>query len=370
MTPTSTSGDAAQALQNSPAGWRRAVFALVLVLCVAGAIGYAMRAATRTPAGAVPAPPVATARLAQLPAPVATNSAAVARPYVLFRSTALSEQHGLVGLARLDALDQPPQMSALRCERVHFAVDRGVCLEARRGVLTSYHAHVFDRELKILHSQTLAGSPSRARMSPDGRLAAMTVFVSGHAYSTPGFSTRTSILDTATGRWVVEDLESFEVLRDGARFRATDFNFWGVSFARDGHRFYATLASGGKPFLVEGDLRTRRMRVLQRDVECPSLSPDNLHVAFKRRASQGEAGHAGWHLGVLDLGSGEVRLLTAETNSVDDQVEWLDNRQITYSLPDDGPQGRVSTHLWALGIDGNAAPRRLMQFAYSPSVVR
>ncbi|RZT93809.1 hypothetical protein [Rivibacter subsaxonicus] len=365
MTTTVTPRSTAQ----PAAAWRWGVFALVLALCIAGVVGYALRAAGRgSQTSVTPVQPAAATRLAALPAAL---DATAARPYLLFRSTALDERHGLVGLVRLDALDEPPQVAVtLRCERVHFAVDRGICLEARRGVLTSYSAHVFDRELKVLHSQQLAGSPSRARMSPDGRLAAMTVFVSGHAYSSPGFSTRTSILDTHTGRWVVEDLESFEVLRDDKRFHATDFNFWGISFTRDGHRFYATLASGGTPFLVEGDLQTRRMRVVQRDVECPSLSPDNRHVAFKRRAAQGEAGYPGWHIGVLELDTGAIRLLKSEPHSVDDQVEWLGNDEIAYALPSDGAQPGVSTNLWAMNIGGSSAPRRLLSSAHSPSVVR
>ena len=40
--------------------------------------------------------------------------------------------------------------------------------------------------------------------------------------------------------------------------RRADFNFWGVTFARDGNRFYATLGTGGKTYLVEGDVAARQ----------------------------------------------------------------------------------------------------------------
>lgn len=377
-------------------------FIAILALCSAAAIGYAMRAAAR---GQATAPAVVSAEpLVQLPTPMvrtlappdplatpaaaapaeaapvpATKStamtmqeAAVAgpRPYLLFRSAAVGPQQGRVGLVHLDALQEPPQLSELRCERVHFAANRGICLTAKRGMLTTYHLHIFDRDLNVLHSHVLAGAPSRARIAPDGRLAAMTVFVSGHSYANAGFSTRTSILDTSTGQWVAENLESFAVTRDGASFKATDFNFWGVSFTNDGQRFYATLATAGTPYLVEGDLRTRSLRVVHADVECPSLSPDNRSIAFKRRVREGGAGYGGWQVGVLDLASGNVRLLAAEARSVDDQVEWIDNRELAYALPDEGPQQSASTNLWALRADGQSAPRQLLSAANSPAAMR
>lgn len=383
---------------------RRVVFFIaILTLCSAAAVGYALRAAAGSQAMAPTL--VSTAPLVQLPKPMvpalasseqlappgaaapaagtsvrAAQTAATTVPgdhlvassgsHLLFRNAAIGPQQGRVGLVNLDALSDPPQMSELRCERVHFAVNRGICLTAKRGMLTTYHAHVFDRDLNVLHSLALAGAPSRARIAPDGRLAAMTVFVSGHSYSSLGFSTRTSILDTATGQWVVEDLESFAVTRDGENVRATDFNFWGVSFANDGQRFYATLATAGTPYLVEGDLRTRSLRVVLADVECPSLSPDNRTIAFKRRARDSGARHSGWQVGVLDLASSTVRLLAEEARSVDDQVEWLDNREIAYALPDDGPQPIASTNVWALRADGKGAPRRLLSSANSPAALR
>ena len=39
-----------------------------------------------------------------------------------------------------------------------------------------------------------------------------------------------------------------------------------------------------------------------------------------------------WHIAVYDLASGEETVL-ADTRSVDDQVEWLDNSTVLYALP-------------------------------------
>ena len=72
-----------------------------------------------------------------------------------------------------------------------------------------------------------------------------TVFVTGHAYSNSSFSTKTTLIDMSEGD-VLGDLEQFTTWRDGARFRAADVNFWGVTFAPDDRTFYATLATKGQ----------------------------------------------------------------------------------------------------------------------------
>ena len=336
------------------------IFAIVLVASVAGGLGYV---AWRAPAGTVADSPLAVAALTALPV-------ASAGPSLLYRSTALGESYGHLGLMKLGASGGPRRVAPLQCDRVHFAAGHGICLQARRGALTSYHAQIFDRDFRILHSVELAGPPSRARMSPDGRLAAMTVFVSGHSYASPGFTTRSSVLDASSGQWRVEDLETFAVERAGAVFKAADFNFWGITFTRDARRFYATLGTDGKTYLVEGDLAARRMRVIADDVECPSLSPDNRRIAYKRRISTGALGRTVWQLQVLDLASGRQDALSAETRNVDDQVEWLDDDEIVYALPADTQQSSAATHIWALRVDGTAPPRLLAPRAFSPAVLR
>ena len=176
--------------------------------------------------------------------------------------------------------------TTLRCERVHFARGGGRVPHGRaQGDHDVLRAAIFGPDFKVRHTVQLAGTPSRARMSPDGRRAAVTVFVSGDSYNSGGFSTRTTLIDVETGH-VISDLEAFAVSKDGRRFKAIDFNYWGVTFARDGNRFFATLRSGGKNYLVEGDVDARTARVLREGVECPSLSPDNTRIVFKSRVSR------------------------------------------------------------------------------------
>lgn len=287
-------------------------------------------------------------------------------PVILLRHTALDESFGVMSVDRPGAHGDQRRASALRCDRLHFAHDRGVCLTTDR-FYTTHAVIVFDQAFAPLHRLPLNGVPSRVRVAPNGRLAAVTVFVSGHSYSDAGFSTETSVVDTVTGARLVSDLETFEVWRDGERMRAVDFNFWGVTFAADSDRFYATLATGGALHLVEGRVSTRRLSVLAVEVECPSLSPDQTRIAFKRRESRG--GRVTWRLHVIDLRSNQITPL-AETRSVDDQVEWLDDSSVLYALADESAPTPMVTDVWTVDADGGGAPALVLKGASSPAVLR
>jgi dipeptidyl aminopeptidase/acylaminoacyl peptidase len=121
------------------------------------------------------------------------------------------------------------------------------------------------------------------------------------------------VIETASGR-VLADLEDFAVQKDGAAFKSIDFNFWGVTFGRDGDRFFATLKTRGQRYLVKGSVDARRATVMRDDVECPSLSPDETLLVFKKRRRD----NVGWQLHVLDLATGIERPLNQVRPSVDD----------------------------------------------------
>jgi Tol biopolymer transport system component len=142
------------------------------------------------------------------------------------------------------------------------------------------------------------------------------------------------------------------VTKDGKPFDAVDFNFWGVTFAKDPNRFYATLATGKHHYLVEGNVSAQSMRVLRDGVEGPSLSPDNRQIAFKSRIGDDD----NWHVDVLDLDTLADHPV-AETRSVDDQVEWLDNKTLGYS---DG------SNVYTVPADGSGEEQLLVKNAISP----
>jgi hypothetical protein len=279
---------------------------------------------------------------------------------LLFVSSAFDASNGTVGISRSDAPTDQRYQTTLRCERVHFAHGAGLCIAAERGVVTTFSASTFGPDFRVRNTFPLQGVPSRARVSPDGRRGAVTVFVSGDSYNSSNFSTRTTILDMANGR-PIADLEQFTVLRDGAPFKAIDFNFWGVSFARDGNRFFATLRTGSSTYLIEANVDARSARILREGVECPSLSPDNKQIAFKKRVSA-----SSWRLHLLRLDTlDDVPL--GEMRSVDDQVEWLDDESIAYMLPSSESTGHGSD-IWSLAIDGGQ-PRLLSAGASSPTAL-
>ncbi|MGV9903444.1 TolB family protein, partial [Streptomyces sp. NPDC003388] len=251
--------------------------------------------------------------------------------------------------------------SDLKCARFYAAAGTGVCLRSEPGVLKqSNRALLLDANLRTRRSFPLAGTPSRARVSPSGRFAAWTVFVSGESYSSAFFSTRTSILDTRTMR-LIPSLEKFSVVKDGKPYHASDVNFWGVTFAADDDTFYATLNTADKTYLVRGSVSRRTVTTLVENVECPSLSPDGTRVAFKKRVLSGATL---WHEYVLDLRTLRQTPL-AERHSVDDQATWLDDRTLAYALPADGEVG--GTDLWTVPADGTGAPRLLIPGASSPA---
>ena len=241
----------------------------------------------------------------------------------------------------------------LSCERVYYAAGRGICMGiAPSGV--DYTAEIFNAKMETLHQIALTGLPSRTRVSADGRYGAMTVFVTGDSYlsSPTAFSTRTTILDMASGKQV-DQLEQFKVSKDGKPFDAVDFNFWGVTFdPQDSNRFYATLGTGGVHYLVEGNVRDKTMRTLRNGVECPSLSPDGKQIAYKSRIGKEDR----WHLRVLDLATLADHAV-AEDRSIDDQVEWLDDDTLAYS---------DERNVYTVPADGSGEPELLVKDATSP----
>jgi hypothetical protein len=337
-----------------PRDTRTRVFVTLCILLAGAVIGYI--AWRRGSSSRVPAsehrPSVDAATLTRLRR----------QPHVLFRNTDLGPENGRVFLSLRASAREEKYATPLSCERVDFSGGHGVCLIADRGLHTTYRATVFGRDFEELHQLPLPGIPSRVRLSPSGHLAGITVFVSGDSYASGSFSTRATIVETATGK-VLGDLEQFAVTRDGQPFTAVDFNFWGITFADDG-RLFATLQTGGRRYLIEADVPARSARVVADDIECPSLSPDGKRVAFKKREVAG--GRLVWKLAVQDLSTRVVTVLS-EQHSVDDQPEWLDDARIVYGIPSESRPG--STDVWVVPADGSGTPSLYLDSAWSPSAV-
>jgi hypothetical protein len=200
-------------------------------------------------------------------------------------------------------------------------------------------------------------------MSADSSLVATTTFVGGHSYAQASFSTETIVRRNGKN---LGNIESWKSTVDGRPLRSVDRNFWGVTFAEDGDTFYATAASGSTTWLMRGSLKSKSMVSLRADAECPSLSPDQTKVAYKKRLDDKARGV--WRLAVLDLRTGQETLL-AESRSVDDQVEWLDNTRVLYAVSRPGSEATTSD-VWQVPSDGTGTPTVFIPEASSPAVVR
>ncbi len=320
---------------------RARALAAIVALCVTGGIVYLVLAALSPSEVTTDASPS-----------VGSGGAALAGSQLMVRAVDREDPllNGRVFVVK-DGHPRQLEGSELACARVYFAAERGLCLlTAESGV--SYETTIFDSSLRPLEELPLAGLPSRAQVSSDGRYGATTAFVNGHAYlSSGGFSTATTIIDMRNGR-ELGNLEDFEVSKDGERLEAADFNFWGVTFASDPNRFYATLRTGEHYYLVGGDVRRRTVRVLRDGVECPSLSPDGTRIAYKSRIGDENR----WRLMVLDLETLAAHSV-GERRPIDDQVEWLDDATLIYS---DG------LDVYTVAASGEGTPRLVLRNATSP----
>ena len=334
--------------------WRLVLFVAVTALAVGGASTYAVAERHHQLAERKREPQVSRA----------AAGAFDATPRIVFRHTGLDRSYGLVATVSLDAPSGPREFTDVACDRVAAWRGGTSCLVIERGVATRFEARTYDAEWQPLGTRPLPGIPSRTRISADGRLVATTSFVTGHSYMTTGFSTETVVREFNGGRdW--GNLEEFTLFVDGRRTAPVDRNVWGVTFA-GGDAFYATVSTGGRKWLVRGDLARRTLTTLAEGAECPSISPDGSRLAYKVDLDPG--GRTVWGLALHDLASDERRVLTRRTRGVDDQVAWLDDDTLLYGMPREEEPG--VTDVWSLDTSPGAQPRLLIEQAWSPSVVR
>ncbi|MCU7726419.1 hypothetical protein ODJ79_22035 [Actinoplanes sp. KI2] len=344
---------------SSPAGtrsrWRLLALVVIVVAALVGSFVFVQHARNRQEKAAE-APPVN---------PVSADLAAVeAVPHIVFRNTTQGQGYGRVAVVPITAPAGPRALTPATCDRVYATAKESICLYAKTGIVTSYHATLLGQDWSPIRELPLSGIPSRTRLSRDSTLSATTTFVYGHSYASPGqFSTATLINRTDGSH--TDNVEKFTLLVDGKEITASDRNVWGVTFTPDDDHFFATAASGGKTWLVSGSIAERKLVALRQDAECPSLSPDGTKVAFKTRDGQPPGN---WRVAVYDLKT-HTAVKLAETRSVDDQVEWLDDKQIMYGLPRGG-EGASATDVWLTNADGSGKPKMFIADAWSPAVVR
>ncbi|WP_213816482.1 hypothetical protein [Glaciihabitans sp. dw_435] len=279
---------------------------------------------------------------------------------VYFRNTASGADFGHVASVPLSSPQGARTITDQVCDRLYATRTDRVCLRTNPGILTTFEAVEFNAAWTQLRTWPLPGIPSRVRIGADDTVAT-TAFVTGHAYAPTTFSTATVI--ERGGQSV--NLEDYTFTINGKTITAADRNFWGVTFASDGDTFYATAATGRSTWLVRGSMSRRTLTAIHDTVECPSLSPDGTHIAYKKNVADGLV--PDWRIAVLDVATNTETVL-AEKHSVDDQVEWLDDSTVLYGLPRAGQTG--DSDVWSIGITASAAPSLFIRHAWSPAVVR
>jgi hypothetical protein len=340
--------------------FRIVALAVVVSVTVGATLAFLLLGPGRTAPTAQSASPAADVSPADPTAAGLSATEVLAGSHVVFRSTALDQTYGQVAVVPIDDPGGTRVDLPLACDRVFATRGSGVCLTSNRGVATTYDVQLLGAGLEPVARLPVAGIPSRARVSSDGRWAATTMFVTGHSYTSANFSTATEIYDMDKGT-SLGNLETFSFERGGKPYSAVDINVWGVTFAPDGSRFYTTVATGGSTFLAEGDPQARTITIFDVSAECPSLSPDASRIAYKKRVNQ-----TTWRIHVRDLASG-ADVALAETRSVDDQLEWWDDEHVVYGLQ---REGSAESAVWTVPADGSGSPELLIEHAWSPAVVR
>lgn len=271
----------------------------------------------------------------------------------------LSDGRNRVRQVGLDGPGGDRVATDLECLRVHTSAGVTACSRLA-GPGPSYAIDI-RRDGVVVRTVGLPGVPSRARVSGSGQVVAWTSFVRGDSYATPGgFSTRTGFLDLRTGT-LSESIEDFTAEVAGGKVTASDVNYWGLTVASDNRTFYATLATGGKNWLVKGDLLDKVVRSIDREGECPSLSADGSKLAFKKRIGR----FGPWDLAVLDLATGQERRLPG-TAGIDDQATWIGEDRLTFAgLPRDAKKPAV----YVVAADGSEPAAVVITDATSPGPV-
>lgn len=256
-----------------------------------------------------------------------------------------------------------------KCERVHAAADLGVCLARDEAVLVpSFRTEFFRADTPGLPEIRSYNSPlpSRARVSPTGLWTSTTGFVSGSSYADIGGDTQTLVtVDQADDRRALAGLVQFEILDAGGAYEGAERQFWGLSFVDDDD-FWVTGFFGEQPELLTGTISRRVLNTTGIIGSCPSLSPDGKHLVYKYGPDDS------YRLTVRNLETGEEWPL-GEDRSVDDQVEWLDDDTILYSIHPDGTDGSDALpqfDIWKLDIAPGSVPELFLPAANSPAVVR
>jgi hypothetical protein len=135
---------------------RLALLAAILVVTLAGSVGYVWNVRRDQAASLAAAPAVSAG---------GDLGALRSQPHLVFRSTALGQGYGQVAVVPLSAPGGPRAFTPASCERVYATAADAICLSADRGLVTTYKAQLLDTGWAPARDLPLTGLPSRARLA-------------------------------------------------------------------------------------------------------------------------------------------------------------------------------------------------------------
>ena len=305
------------------------------------------------------------------------RESAVANSYVAYVVRASDREYQRVDRLVVRAKDHAVQSrtpTGMGCDRVHIHGSRLLCFTRVTPDKPRYYTEptIYLHDLKSASISKplfkVKGIVSRARMSADGRFGTGTAFTTGHSYLGIGgssFSTMAFIvpLDRSGES---ENLQNWTITYQGKGVTSVDLNLWGVTFdPRDSNHFLVTVYFNGRPYLGEGYVSKKEIKVLQDGIECPSYSPDGTRIAYKSRT-----GPTRWSPSTMDLVSGKISVYADVEGSVDDQIGWLDKNTVVFQMSQAPLVGSARIDLYMLDLrEGSPRIRLWLEDAKSPALV-
>ena len=247
----------------------------------------------------VPTPAAGTSQGASLPAVSASPDPLATTGRLIFQNVIRDEGYAKVSYVPLDDPGAERTVSDLTCERVYMTADEGLCLVPEQGLVSTYYAITFGDDFVPRDKTELAGAPSRARISSDGRYGAATVFVFGHSYADADFSTQTTIIDIGHRN---DHRRAREVQRHERRGRdhLARRQLLGCDLRRRQRHVLCDPPHAGQDVSGQGQRLPARDGGAARERRVPVALPDGTRIVDKKRV---DALFPSWRLTVLDLSS-------------------------------------------------------------------
>ena len=248
-------------------------------------------------------------------------------------------------------------VTALRCDRLDLAGGHGICLTARAASSRPTRRSCSTQRPDTAHAAPVPGVPEpHAGLARRPARPRSTIFVGGDSYAPGQFSTRTSIVDVASGEVARADLERLHGRRTTARMIQGRLQLLG----RDVHARWRALLR---------DARHRRAALPHRGRRGDQRAPSSVTTSSARRSRPTARGSPSRRASA-SRSSGASTSSTSRrarrprcrsTRSVDDQIAWLDNRRLAYG---------VGEEVMEVPADGSAAPRLMLASATNPNRVQ